>query len=250
MRGIHILNGDALTEGLRNANIAGQLIICRECLIDGPCRTAIDNGFWELRANFIKNSYGEEKEKYYSNVVDEFNKLEDIQKNDEVSLWFENDLFCQANYWFTLKLLSQLGHVNNAYRVFPLKSNNHTKWNTFGNSSSKELVHSFENRKRITPEDINLGIALWDAYSVADLDKLLELSLKNSHAFQFLDEVVRAHTDRFPGHDSLGRPHKTLKEIIGSGQAEFNTVFKEFSTREAIYGFGDIQVMAMLDQLS
>lgn len=50
-------------EGFGNANIAGDRIVCRECLIDGPKKATIDNSFWALRADFIKNSYGEESEK-------------------------------------------------------------------------------------------------------------------------------------------------------------------------------------------
>ena len=75
--------------------------------------------FWAQRADFIYDSYGGEREEYYRKVVDELTKLRQIQKSDEINLWFENDLFCQTNYWFILKFLTHLSARDNLYRVFP-----------------------------------------------------------------------------------------------------------------------------------
>ena len=93
---------------------------------------------------------------------------------------------------------------------------------------------------------------------------------------------MQAHLDREAKGDSLGRPMDTLKEIIselgleqgarqGSEQGSeqgaehdseqntgqgsmaipknFGPIFQEFCRREAIYGYGHMQVLGMLHQL-
>jgi hypothetical protein len=50
--------------------------------------------------------------------------------------------------------------------------------------------------------------------------------------------------------DSLGRPMNSLIGIIKDlHTTEFRPVFKEFCTREGIYGFGDLQVKRLFDEI-
>ena len=75
-----------------------------------------------------------------------------------------------------------------------------------------------------------------------------ELSKKQSDCFEYLEGVCQAHIDRFPSDKTLGRPDKVVKEIIDTNSTEFQVVFSEFSDREGIYGFGDLQVKNIYDR--
>jgi hypothetical protein len=77
----------------------------------------------------------------------------------------------------------------------------------------------------------------------------LELLSTPSNCFQYLEEVCKAHIGRFPFDGTDGRPEKVLKEIIASKTTHFLAVFAEFSLRLGIYGFGDLKVQAMYDQV-
>jgi hypothetical protein len=64
-----------------------------------------------------------------------------------------------------------------------------------------------------------------------------------------LKDVIQAHISRFPEDGSDGRPQKTLIEILNKGKTDFYEIFEEFSERDGIYGFGDMQVYNMLKEM-
>jgi len=68
-------------------------------------------------------------------------------------------------------------------------------------------------------------------------------------AFPYLQEVIKAHVERFPTEGSVGRPERVLEEIIENGFSDFHDVFTEFWKRESIYGFGDVQLRKMWDKV-
>ena len=57
----HILNGDALLDFFPESILSGEIIVARECLVDGPQDGETLETFWETRSNFIAGEYGEEK---------------------------------------------------------------------------------------------------------------------------------------------------------------------------------------------
>ena len=64
-----------------------------------------------------------------------------------------------------------------------------------------------------------------------------------------MQEVVKAHIERFPKDGSKGRPEKVIEDIIKNVSTDFHKVFKEFCNRESIYGFGDTQVKVIYDKV-
>jgi hypothetical protein len=59
---------------------------------------------------------------------------------------------------------------------------------------------------------------------------------------------MQSHIQQFPQR-GLGRPHQKLKQILESGETDFNSIFTEFRKTEGVYGFGDSQVKSMLATL-
>ena len=91
---------------------------------------------------------------------------------------------------------------------------------------------------------------LWDAYRTNDLARLQHTATKLEKKYPFILDAVRAHIERLPSAEDPGRPMRTLKAIVEElGTEEFGSVFQEFCNREPIYGFGDLQVKRMLNDL-
>lgn len=237
----HILNGDCIADQLGQIKINQEIIVCRECLIDGNLTADGSCDFWTIRAKFIADTYNTSTEEYFNRTVKEFEKLKALTDNSEVCLWFENDLFCQTNMWFVISLLTDQPTIK-IYRIFPTINNINDKWKGFGISDAEMLEQSYSSKVLFKQQDIRLGNNLWTAYKNNDLKKLKELSNFQSNCFQYLEEVCQAHIDRFPTENTLGRPDKTVKEIIETISTNFQDVFSEFSNREGIYGFGDLQL--------
>jgi len=242
---VHVLNGDALRDKFR---LDGQVIVCRECLIEGPVRADSLEQFWNVRAAFLTSELDEQSEIYFKGVKEELDKLRNLDPDSIVNLWFEHDLFCQVNMWFVLHFMSENKLQVRINRVMPPVAANES-WSGFGRMQHEELMICYNSRIQFTPSDIKLGIGLWQAYQQNDFKELKLLSRNSSACFAYLDEVCEAHIHRFPGH-TLGRPQRKLKAIMQSGVTSFNELFKEFLKTESIYGFGDVQIKNMLTELS
>jgi len=246
----HILNGDALLDFFPESILSGEIIVVRECLVDGPQNGETLEIFWETRADFIAREYGEEKESYFLDVVPEFNKIALIAEGSEVNLWFEEDLFCQVNLWFCISLLARIADTLKINLVKPPLLDGKADWRGFGSLDRDGLAKAYQDRQRLTSVEITLLSDLWLAYKRGNKAELENLSNNPAPHFPFLKEVVSAQLDRYSDNMSSGRPEKVLKEIMAEKNTQdFKTIFKEFSVREGIYGFGDWQVESLLNKI-
>jgi hypothetical protein len=243
----HILNGDSLAYSFPDAKIEGDIVVVRESLIDGELSGDNIHDFWKSRARSI----GITKTEYNDSVVKEFEKIINAPGNSEFNLWFEYDLFCQVNMWFVISLIRSLPIQKKVFAVFTsyLDRNSKQFWNGFGSANSNELNVCYANRIPLSEADINFGQELWNAYKNGELEELTNLSKHQSSAFPYLQEVVKAHVDRFPKNGTTGRPEKVIEDIINNGSVDFNKVFEEFWKRESIYGFGDVQLKSLYDKV-
>lgn len=114
----HILNGDCLAHTFPNAKLPGEIIVARECLIEGDLHGDSLDEFLKTRASYIRMTY-QEQNRYYTEVAKEFEKLINAPDNSEFNLWFGYDLFCRANMWFIISLLHDLQIHKNVFVVYP-----------------------------------------------------------------------------------------------------------------------------------
>lgn len=97
--------------------------------------------------------------------------------------------------------------------------------------------------------DLRLGHDLWHAYKTDNREELVRLSKDHSTAFPYLQEVVKAQLDRFPENGDMGRPEKTIVDIVHNSSPAIHRVMQEFWKRESIYGFGDSQIKRIYDKV-
>lgn len=236
----HILTGDCLAAAFKESGIGGDIIVCRECLVEGPVNAVSDEHFWEERAQYLSKGSEYERQFYYRAVKGDLDKISAIDKHEDVCLWFEHDLFCQVNYWFVVAQMKNLGFTN-VYRVSP-RTFADRKWEGFGFHSATDLYECLATKVRFSKGDFQLGENLWRAYREGDIVALATYSKSLSPCFLRLEEVCKAEVER----KRNARPEKTLEEILSRGYTSFNDIYHQFSKKEGIYGFGDAQVNHML----
>jgi hypothetical protein len=247
----HILNGESLAQSFGDAHIGGEIIVDREGLMDGDPGARTDDkdleAFWHARAAYMEMPY----EEYHRRVAAEFEKMLAAPGDSEFNLWFEYDLFCQVNMWFVISLLADMPVRKKVYAVYTSWLHREDKhfWNGYGMATSGQLRQAFEERILLSGSDIEFGHDLWAAYRRGDLLELHRISMYRSEAFPYLQEVVEAHMDRFPGVYEPGRPERVLGEIMKEGPTDFGTVFRKFWERESIYGFGDTQLRPLYEKV-
>ena len=106
MNQIHILNGDAIISHFDASKIKGQIMVCREILAEGKTTVEVGSpGFIQHRQDFFMLFFDEADALYQKQFLSELSKLNDLEQYDEITLWFEYDLFCQIN------MMAMLSHL-------------------------------------------------------------------------------------------------------------------------------------------
>lgn len=236
----HILNGDCLLDQLKN-HIEGEMIVCRECMIEGNTKGNSLDEIFENRIIHFQKLYEVNKTEYKEKTQKELLSIQDIPCEYEINLWFENDLFCQTNFWFVAHLLKELKIQNPIFLVRPSKGNEYN----FGKMNAKELRNSFQNKSAISKNSIAELQKLWQAFQQNNTSAMLAIAQTLHPHFPFIGPAVYAQITKY-----LGVPQKALRKIIRDlTTSEFAPVFQEFCKREAIYGFGDSQVKTMFNEI-
>ncbi len=240
---IHLLCGDSLAKPFHSTGIEGEVKICRECFVDGDLKSEGLEDFWEKREKYLTTAYNGETPKYVTDIRDEFIALWNLAdvKENSVNLWFERELFCQVNMWFSIWLLRTT--ETDFFVVYPRLENDDDKWKGFSQLDHEGLKASFEKREKLSYGDVYLAVELWEAFEKRDFEKLTALGKTESEAFPTLKEVCEAAVQ------IETRPKDSLKKIIAEGAQDFTSAFKAFSETEAVYGFGDLYVKRIYDSL-
>lgn len=237
----HVLPGDSIAAEFKKTNIEGEVIVCREAFIAGPIDADDMDVFWSERSQFVLAEYGEDEIEYHEKVADELAKLTDMTADDEVNLWFEYELFCSVNMWFSLSLLGETGA--SIYRVEPIGLDVEKRWDGFGQFTADDLLACFEMRTKLSGDETRLGDSLWQAYRHKDSVDLKQLAKNQTPAFPYLAEVVAAAIEQDI------QPLEVIRAITSSGETDFEKIFAEFKKRAGVYGYGDLQVERLIEKV-
>ncbi|RNC85688.1 MAG: DUF1835 domain-containing protein [Balneola sp.] len=236
---IHILNGDALADRFPKKS-GDQLIIMRECLIDGDVSGETFDDFVETRDAFLSSTYPEIDEDYMEYVLPELNKIRSLPDGIEINLWFEDDLFCQINFWFICNLIPKSSPI---YLVRPEELN---QWG-FAKYTQDELNQLLEKRTFLSPKHLSKFAELWKAYKAGKVDQIPEISETLTADFPWLSTPVNALMDLVNSE----KPQHFIKELIDTDPSPgFGEVFRALTENMPEYGFGDLQVRRMFDKIS
>ncbi len=239
----HILNGDALKEQFPS-NISGERMVARLCLVDGPVDAETEEDLFGMRAAFISENFPEySEEDYLKKVVFEIKKIKNIPENAIINLWFEDDLFCQVNFWFMLHYISK---NNKNFELNLVRPKKHSEY-AFGGMSEQELVVAYQHKLRIASDDLVILQQFWKLFQKNEIAKLLTMAKIVSDKFPFLIPAIYAQQDRL---SNPSRPKAAIQRIMKTLNTDkFGSVFRAFCQQEAIYGFGDFQVKRIFDEI-
>lgn len=253
MKHLHVLNGDATATQFKRTRIAGDYIVWRELLSEGPViYDETYEKFWKTRIEFLGKTYGDSDSKCKLKVLDEFRKLDNFADYDEVILWFEHDLACQINLMFLLNWFStkELGNTKLSLiclNQYPGIGN----FRGLGQLSPGQLSKLLPKRQTIRDHDLQFAALIWKAYCSSDPRQLERLvNSEDFSRFPYLKNVLVAHLQRFPWTDNgLNKIERELLAIVTNGADSENAIIQEMLDRDKVLGVTDLQIKSQLKRL-
>lgn len=240
----HILNGDELLRRFP-AGIPGERIVFRECLIDGPLSVEPDAAFFLDREAFIHRSFhGTDVPDYNTFARPELEKILALDPETVIYCWFEDDLFCQTNFWWVLFVLISKKSCKNIRLVRPGPPNPYS----FALADENRLVDLFDSATPLL--HLETLASLWPLYATGNSTSLLKTAGELKDEYPFIFAAARAWVESLSENGEPGRPEKILESLLKElGNHDFATIFREFSKREPVYGYSDLQVKSMLERI-
>jgi hypothetical protein len=233
---LQLLNGDA-TSAVFPSGLPGRRAVWRDIMVEGP---AVDDV--ALRAAWLAPRLGILVDDYQRTWREGLAELARAAGEDEVVLWFEQDLFCAVNLWFVLDRLPLTVPVS---LVFPPLGEGFAG---LGALAPDGFAPLFERRAPLDPDARTHARALWAAYAAAEPTGLA----RTTGRLPFAREAVRLHLGRFPstthGLDEIETA--TLLELAAAPRPFpelLDTVTRGPALRR--HGLGDVQYAAALRDL-
>jgi hypothetical protein len=247
---LHITNGIVLTEYLLELGFKDDILTWQEMLCEGPTIPKINsNEFFELRADFLKSFYDIEVDTY--ELQKELSILNDVEKYDEINLWFEYDLFCHINLIGVINLLHQKEIDKPLYLICSGRVDGEKNLKGLGELSPAEIEKHYKEKVLLTQDDKDLVIALWRTYCGKDHNILKPYIVKNS-SFKYMSNCLKAHLKRFPHQKSgLSVLEDNILRILRDNQINSEHHLLGYCLNyQGFYGYGDLQMKRLIDKLS
>lgn len=249
-RTLHITNGGNLTEYLKELDFKGDLLTWHEMLCEGNTNSEIDSKqFLNQRKAFLST--------YYDIEIDEFEFYKELEvlnhpdNYDEIVLWFEYDLFCHINLIAVISLLNEKKIDLPLYLVCSGRVEGESDLKGLSELNQKQLLEHYQNKIKLTDMDIDLAITVWKTYCGKD-HNLLKPYITKKSSFTYLNSCLKAHLKRFPNlKNGLSDLEENVLKIVKDNDIKSRHHLLGYMLNyQGYYGFGDIQINRIIDNLA
>ncbi|MEK6153752.1 DUF1835 domain-containing protein [Flavobacteriaceae bacterium 3-367] len=249
---LHITNGDSFTEKLKSLDLKGDIITWREMLCEGKTLTNVGSeSFWKTRFEFLNKHYKVSKSRFIELTLKEYRSLCNHKQQDRIVLWFEYDLFCQINM---LAVISWLKAHRRHAEISLVCSGKEDETDTlYGLSelSDEQLLGLYENRTRLSQDDIEYADYVWQLYCGDSPIRLEHLTDFRNYNFNYLEDAITAHLKRFPSIKN-GLNHmenKMLQLSLEKKPSSKRELLGVILKNQGFYGYGDTQYERAISRL-
>jgi hypothetical protein len=247
---LHVLNGDETRRVFGRAGLAGDVLVWRDILVEGPVTADADAvPALEARAAFLAERFGIDRETYTRSAREQGEGLDSARGHDEVVLWFEQDLFCAVNLWRVLDWLARRPPAPRLSLVYPPTED----VKGLGALEPERLAALFGERIPATEETLALGRQAWTAYASADPLDAAPLVDREDAALPFVRGAFRCHLGRFPSvANGLNELESTTLAVLRREPRDFGALFRDVTAHPRVrrHGMGDVQFAAAVRGLA
>lgn len=248
---LHITNGDQTTEILRKSKIKGEFNTWREMLCEGKTTTEVGSEhFWRHRFDFLKTSYKITKKTFIDYTLKEYRNLCNHKKQEEITLWFDPNLFSQINM---IAVISWLKTHRKGRKISIVNYKNTSDvLRNFSSLSQVECQEAYQNKSTLTQDAIEYADYTWQLYC-SESPLRLEAILKSSAPTPFihLEKALKLHLQRFPslGNGLNSIENKLLQTANQTSVKSANQLVSSLIETQIHHGYNDLQYQHRTDKL-
>lgn len=251
---LHILNGDSTANNFDDTGLEGDVMVWREVFSQGPLEADVTSGsFWRNRLQWITGTFEDAPENYQENVLDQLTILD--EPYDEINLWFEFDLHCQANLLGLMTYLEKKTDLSSpsVFLICPADFPEKDSFSGMGELNGEQLEYLYDNiRVQLSGFDFMLAAEAWEVYVSEDAGKLENYLSKTDFwgSLHLLKPALEAQLNRLHINAAgLNGVEQKLVTIYNSGLKTKPEIYKAFWATEKIYGMGDLEIDIYLRRL-
>lgn len=243
---LHVTNGDAAAEAIRSIGVAGDVLVWRDVLHEGPVpEAASESELREVRATFIARSgWGDLAEVRADFARRDARLAAALASGEEVVLWFEEDLFDQLQL---LQALDRIAVARPRSRVTLVPTEGY-----LGLMSAGELMGCLARALDVAEPLFELARSGWAAFRSEDpraIERLVES--RELASMPALAAALGRHLEQFPGsRDGLSRSERQAVAALAGGVLPFEELFDRSQRDEERRFLGDAVLRSYLARLA
>jgi hypothetical protein len=200
---------------LRAARIPGDFLEWADPVCQGPVRELDEAAYVEERRAWLSAAWDIPRAELDRKLQPISALLAEIERHDEVTLWFEHDLFDQSMLMQVLAGLADAPHLHDRLRLVSI--DRHPDVRRFiglGQLRPEQLSALWHVRQLVAPEAYSLARTAWAAYRAPSPDGLRNGDWR-SEALPFLAGAIDRHLREFPDpRDGLGVTQRLTVQTI------------------------------------
>jgi Domain of unknown function (DUF1835) len=249
---IHLVAGESALMTLQETFIPGDKFSIDDILMEGPIIDGLrSESAWDERSEYLQRYFSIPREDYLSGKAERDRILDESLSHDEIVLWFEYDLFCQANllYYLDSYASRDLGGTRLTL-ICPATFAGRPSFRGLGELAADELESLFPTRAEVSSDQRRVTQRAWQAFSNRDPRQIEDFLQSDSSPLPVVAPALQAHLERFPSTiNGLGIVGQITLEILKDGALSFQKLFHRFNRNPEIfrYGMGDLQLQSYLD---
>jgi hypothetical protein len=243
---LHVLNGDATASVFADAGIAGERLVWRDILVEGPVPAVPGTPSMATRTAYLAERLGIDAGAYVRGLEAQTASLTAARGHDEIVLWFEQDLFCAVSLWSLLDWFTRHAPDTTLSLVYPAGDD---ETRGLGAMEPSRLAALFASRQPVAEETRTLGARAWAAYAGPDPLASAAFVGRETSALAFVGGAFRCHLGRFPSvTNGLNEVESAALDGLRRERRFFGELFREVGAHPRVrpHGMGDVQFAACL----
>lgn len=244
-KNLHITNGDAAVSIMQEAGVQGAILAWRDVLHDGPVPAEVDlEALSRIRADYISQVGWGDFDQVFASFSERDQLLASAARFQQISLWFEHDLYDQLQVLQILDVLADL-ELNNTTVTMACSDVVY-----LGEMSAQQMKEFGECQQPVTAEQYALAGRAWSAYRQSNPEAWSDLLTENLSALPFLRDTIERTLQEFPDSRSgLSRSEQQVLSVIAGGEARPGVVFGECQKLEKRVFMGDSSFWLVINRL-